>query len=246
MHETPDQDAGSEVNRRRSGRSGMDAPEATMGKRDAPSQEEREYYSLSRRVYGVFASFYDVVAFPIRGLRRKVASLVDLKPGSRVLDVATGTGSQALAFAEQAGEVVGIDLSEAMLRVARRKNRFSNVTFQRADAVKLPFGDGSFDAACVSFALHEMPASIRDRVVREMARVTKPGGVAVVVDYGLPRNRVASWLAYHIVKLYERDHYATFVRSDVAGLIESAGLRVSDDRLVLGGLARIMVGRRTE
>ena len=101
-----------------------------------------------------------------------------------------------------------------MLRVARRKNRFSNVTFLRADAAALPFGDQSFDAACVSFALHEMPASIRDRVVREMARVTKAGGVAVVVDYGLPRNRVASWLAYHIVKLYERDHYATFVRSE--------------------------------
>ena len=154
--------------------------------------------------------------------------------------------SQALAFAEQAGEVVGIDLSEAMLRVARRKNRFSNVTFLRADAAALPFGDQSFDAACVSFALHEMPASIRDRVVREMARVTKAGGVAVVVDYGLPRNRVASWLAYHIVKLYERDHYATFVRSDLAAVLESAGIRVSDDRLAVGGLARITVGCRTE
>jgi hypothetical protein len=77
-----------------------------------------------------------------------------------------------------------------------------------------------------------------------MARVTKARGIAVVVDYGLPRSRVASWLAYHIVKLYERDHYATFVRSDVAALLESAGVRVSDDRLAVGGLAQIMVGRR--
>jgi demethylmenaquinone methyltransferase/2-methoxy-6-polyprenyl-1,4-benzoquinol methylase len=217
-----------------------------MDERDAPSQEERDYYSLSRRVYKVFASFYDAVALPIRGLRGKVASRVELRPGSRLLDLATGTGSQAFAFAEQAGEVVGIDLSEAMLRVARRKNRFSNVSFLRADATELPFADESFDAACVSFALHEMPASIRDRVVREMARVTKVRGVAVVVDYALPRNRVASWLAYHIVKLYERDHYATFVRSDVAALVERAGIRVSDNRLALGGLARIIVGRRTE
>ena len=120
-----------------------------MDEREAPSQEERAYYALSRRVYAVFASFYDAVAFPVRGLRHKVASLVELRPVSRLLDVATGTGSQALAFAEQAGEVVGIDLSEAMLRVARRKNRFSNVTFLRGDAVALPFGDESFDAACV-------------------------------------------------------------------------------------------------
>jgi ubiquinone/menaquinone biosynthesis C-methylase UbiE len=155
----------------------MDVPKATMDERDA-GQEEREYYSLSRRVYEVFASFYDAVVFPIRGLRRKVASLVELRPGSRLLDVATGTGAQAFAFAEKAREVVGIDLSEAMLRIARRKNRFPNITFQQADAAELPFEDGT--------------------------------------------------------------------RSDVAALLESEGIRVSDHRLSLGGLARIMVGRRRE
>ena len=91
-----------------------------------------------------------------------------------------------------ADAVIGIDLSEAMLRVARRKNGLPNVTFQRADATALPFEDANFDAACVSFALHEMPATIRERVVREMARVTKVGGTVVVVDYALPRNRAAS------------------------------------------------------
>jgi demethylmenaquinone methyltransferase/2-methoxy-6-polyprenyl-1,4-benzoquinol methylase len=172
--------------------------------------------------------------------------MIDLGPGSRILDVATGTGAQAFAFADNAGEVVGIDLSEAMLRIARRQNRFPNVTFQQADAAELPFDDETFNASCVSFALHEMPISIRERVIREMARVTKPGGSVTVVDYGLPRNRVASSLVFHIVKLYERDHYASFVRSDLNAFLLNAGVDPSEHRPALRGLAKILTGRRSE
>lgn len=208
-----------------------------------PADEERAYYSLQRRLWAAFAPLYDSIVFPFRTLRRQVARIVKLPPGSRVLDVATGTGAQAFAFAETAGAVVGIDLSDAMLRIARRNNRFPNVTFQQADAVALPFADGSFDASCVSFALHEMPAGIRERVVREMARVTRPGGRIVVVDYALPSRPVSRWLAYHIIKLYEREHYATFVKSDVVGLLDRLGIEVSDRRPVLRGVAQVIVGR---
>lgn len=192
--------------------------------KDSPgtTEEEREYYSLSQRIYSVFAQVYNAVVFPFRSLRRDLEDTAGLSPGSRLLDVATGTGAQAFAFAGKVREVVGIDMSEAMLCVARRKNRTPNVTFLQADAADLPFEDESFDASCVSFALHEMPPSIRERVVRAMARVTKPGGAVIIVDYGLPRNRVASWLAYHIVKLYEPNRYASFVKADVAALLEGA------------------------
>ncbi len=210
------------------------------------TEEEREYYSLSQRIYTVFAHVYDAVVFPFRSLRHAVADMARLSPGSRLLDVATGTGAQAFAFAGKVREVVGIDLSEAMLRGARRKNRFGNVTFLQADAADLPFEDESFDASCVSFALHEMPVSIRERVIREMARVTKPGGSVIVVDYALPRNRVASSLAYHIIKLYERDHYASFVNADVAALLESAGVEPSGHRPALLGFAQVTTGRRAE
>jgi demethylmenaquinone methyltransferase/2-methoxy-6-polyprenyl-1,4-benzoquinol methylase len=109
------------------------------------TDEERAYYSLNRRFWRVFAPFYDVfflVVLPIPNLRREVLRLASLAPGSRILDVATGTGAQALAFAPTAKEVVGIDLYEAMLSIARRKNRFANVTFKQADAASLPFEDG--------------------------------------------------------------------------------------------------------
>ena len=204
--------------------------------------EERAYYDLNKRVYPAFAPFYDLVALPVRRLRHQVVELVGAVDGKRVLDVATGTGSQALAFAARGAEVEAIDISEAMLRVARRKNRFATLTFRRADATKLPFSIAAFDVSAMSFAAHEMPETVRERALREMARVTQRGGKVVLVDYGLPRNTVGRWLVFHIVKLYERDHYAEFVRSDLQALLRRCGIEPIIDRPMLGGIARIVVG----
>ena len=137
-----------------------------------------------------------------------------------------------------------MNLSEAMLRVARRKNRFANATFVHGDAAALPFEDASFDASCISFALHEMPASVRERVIREMARVTKPAGRVVIVDYALPRNRVTSWLAFHVIELFEHKAYASFATTDLHRLLDDAGVELSSRRYALLGMAQIVTGRR--
>lgn len=208
--------------------------------------EEREYYSLSERVYEKFAPFYDFVVLPLRRMRREVAEMSEVHTGTKILDVATGTGEQALAFAEKGAEVIGIDLSEQMLRVARRKNRLPNLSFQRADAAELPFPAASFDVTCISFALHEMPQSVREAVLSGTARVTKPGGLIVVVDYALPRGPLASALSYHFVKLYERDHYADFVRRDMPDMLAKAGFRLRDSRARLLSAARVWTGVRDE
>jgi len=210
-----------------------------------PLEEERAYYSFQRRAWALFAPFYDAVVFPFAKLREEVAAMVDVPVSGRVLDVATGTGEQAFAFARRGRDVVGIDMSEAMLRIARRKNRYPNVTLELADASALPFVDGSFDASCVSFALHEMPETIRWRVLAEMMRVTKRNGAVVVVDYALPRGPVASWLAYHIIKVYEGHHYETFVNTDPNAMLTQLGVRVRERRSVLGGVGQIVIGERS-
>jgi demethylmenaquinone methyltransferase/2-methoxy-6-polyprenyl-1,4-benzoquinol methylase len=204
--------------------------------------EERAYYDLNEKVYPAFAPFYDLVALPITRLRRQVVDLVGAVDGLKVLDVATGTGSQALAFAARGAEVVGIDISEAMLRVAQRKNHFATLAFRRADATKLPFSTAAFDVSVMSFAAHEMPESVRERALREMARVTRRDGKVVVVDYGLPRNPAGRWLVFHVVKLYERDHYAEFTHSDLPALLRRCGIEPIVDLLALSGIARIVVG----
>jgi hypothetical protein len=83
-------------------------------------------------------------------------------------------------------------------------------------------------------------------VALEMVRVIRPGGKILVVDYALPRNPVAAWFAFHFVKLYERDHYAEFVRSDLRALLRRVGVEVEAQRSGLAGLVSIYTGHRRE
>jgi len=117
--------------------------------------------------------------------RRKVARMVrDLKPG-KVLDLATGSGDLAAEIAKQCPEVAitGADFSAPMLEVAR-KRRVPNLELIEADAMKLPFGPATFDVVTAGFGLRNM-ASWPD-AVWEMARVLRPGGTLVILDFSLP------------------------------------------------------------
>lgn len=209
------------------------------------STEEREYYSLVKRVFAVLAPCYDAITLPLRPVRSKVADLIGAGDGAKALDVATGTGGQAFAFARKGYDVTGIDLSEAMLKVASSKSRYNNVRFQVADATSLPFEDYTFDVSAISFALHDMPSTIRGKILKEMARVTKAGGTIVIVDYALPRNRIGRFLVYHFTKLYESKYYVDFINSDIEELLREYGIRLEATKGILFGAGRILKGKRT-
>jgi len=206
------------------------------------TDEEKEYYSLLKTVFSILAPFYDTVTMPFSRVRTEVANFTNARSGSKILDVATGTGKQAFAFAKKGHDVIGIDLSEAMLNVANKRNEYGNVKFQVADATDLPFDDKSFDVSCVSFALHDMPLSIRDRALKEMVRVTKPRGMIIAVDYALPDNKFWRFLVYHLVKLYERSYYSKFIRSDLEALLRKSGIEIKDELPALLGAGRILKG----
>lgn len=164
---------------------------------------------------------------------------------SRILDVATGTGAQALAFCRDCYEVADIDLSEAMLAVANRKRKkkgLGNVTFGVADATNLPFADGSFDLSCISFALRDMPPAVQRKALKEMVRVTRSEGEILVVDYGLPRSKLARFLVYHFVSLYEGKYYEGFVVSHLTAMLRDAGVEPKQELSVLLGAGRIIKG----
>lgn len=209
------------------------------------ADEEKEYYSLIQRVFGALAPFYDAVTLPISGLRDTVVKFTNARNGSKILDVATGTGKQAFAFAKEGHDVAGIDLSKAMLKVAARKNKYGNVKFEAADAAKLPFGDNRFDVSCVSFALHDMPLTIREKALKEMARVSKPEGMIVIVDYALPKNKLGRHLIYRLVKLYERRYYSKFIESGLEASLSKAGVEIKAELPVLLGAGRILKGKKT-
>jgi demethylmenaquinone methyltransferase / 2-methoxy-6-polyprenyl-1,4-benzoquinol methylase len=123
--------------------------------------------------------------------RERAADLARVGPGSRVLDVATGTGDLAFELARRVapdGEVVGSDFSEAMLARARAKATAAAngaaVRFERADALELPHEADSFDAATVGFSARNYADLARG--LREMARVVRPGGRVVVLEFTTP------------------------------------------------------------
>jgi demethylmenaquinone methyltransferase / 2-methoxy-6-polyprenyl-1,4-benzoquinol methylase len=121
--------------------------------------------------------------------RERAVDCAHVGPGARVLDVATGTGDLALELARRVapgGEVVGSDFSEAMLARARAKAQSgaAAVRFEWGDALELPYGDSSFDAATVGFGARNF-SDLR-RGLAEMARVVRPGGRVVVLEFTAP------------------------------------------------------------
>lgn len=209
------------------------------------NDEEEKYYSLLKKYASILAPFYDAVTLIISGVRDKVVDFANLRSGSIVLDIGTGTGKQAFAFAKKGYDVVGVDLSEDMLRIANRKNKYENARFQVADASNMPFEDRSFGASCVSFALHDMIPAIREKALRETARVTKQNGTIVIVDYALPKNRISRFLVYHIVKLYE-PYYEEFIKSDLETLLTESGIEIKERLPVLLGAGRIIKGSKMD
>lgn len=204
------------------------------------TDEERKYYALNRKWWPRLAPFYNLMVAPFSRLRDKVADVIASGNRLQVLDVATGTGKQAYAFARKGHVVTGVDLSPAMLKLASDGNRYANLQFRTGDATSLPFSEATFDVTSISFALHEMPASIIERVLAEMVRVTKPGGTLLLVDYGLPGNRVGRFLTYHIVKLWEGQSYARFLIFNLVASLSANGVIIQRDTAFLAGIARVV------
>lgn len=114
--------------------------------------------------------------------RKAVAAAVDARPGQRVLDLAAGTGSSSQPFARAGAHVIACDFSLGMLKVGKRQ--FPRLDLLAGDALRLPFGDGVFDAVTISFGLRNVHDI--DAALSEMARVTKPGGRLVVCEFSAP------------------------------------------------------------
>ncbi|WP_314457619.1 demethylmenaquinone methyltransferase [uncultured Microbacterium sp.] len=115
------------------------------------------------------------------------------KRGERILDLAAGTGTSSMAFVPSGAHVVAADFSRGMIAEGRRRHgRVPNLEFVQADATDLPFDDGEFDAVTMSFGLR----NVNDprRALRELRRVTRPGGRIVVCEFSHPPSPVFNGL----------------------------------------------------
>ncbi|MFI6687588.1 demethylmenaquinone methyltransferase [Streptomyces sp. NPDC050485] len=149
--------------------------------------------SLDKQPHEVATMFDDVAAHydltndvlslgQARLWRKEVAKAVDARPAQKVLDLAAGTATSSQPFAAAGAYTVPCDFSLGMLRVG--KQRHPHMPFTAGDATKLPFRDDTFDAVTISFGLRNVQDT--EGALREMYRVTKPGGRVVICEFSQP------------------------------------------------------------
>ncbi|MCK5674729.1 MAG: methyltransferase domain-containing protein [Spirochaetales bacterium] len=190
--------------------------------------------------YDSMASYYDKVLEPILWkMRRKIIKVSNIQKGMKVLEVACGTGTQAVRFKKKGAEYTGVDLSPAMLEVAEKKN----LNCLHADGTKLPLEDNFFDLSTITLALHEVDPEVSKQLIIEMLRVTKGDGSLVLVDYTKSKKNIYSKIAnssiHYVEKLVGGSHYRNYKKFMKSGglkaFLESFDFDIIEEKLIFGG-----------
>jgi len=203
------------------------------------------------RVWRRLARFYDqfmkLVFLPCGGegsFRRRCVDFASPAEGDQVLDICCGTGtltSLIAARVEHDGQVIGVDLSESVLEIARKKRRNVPVTFQRAEAGNLPLASARFDKCFISFGLHEMPKQARQNTLGEIRRTLRSGGRLFVVDFNLPAGALARFAIKAFVKLVEdKEVYKMLLDGSLLTEVEEGGLALKRREFICGGMIQLI------
>jgi ubiquinone/menaquinone biosynthesis C-methylase UbiE len=180
----------------------------------------------------------------LRGFRKSIPGFSGMKAGDRVIDICCGTGAQVLEYGHHGIFATGIDTDLGMLKIAtktRMRQKAINVSFQLADATKLPFTDGFFDYASISLALHDKEEHIRYQIISEMKRVTREDGALILIDFHVPLPaNVWSLIARAIEYFVGGTHYQSFKKyianNGLEGIIKNHSLREKDRTSLMNGL----------
>jgi len=218
-----------------------------------PGAGGRSTSGYYRDEFGRLASLYD---FGIRnafrwaggeiGFRCGIVEAADVRAGHHVLDVACGTGTLLALLAACAGpdgRAVGIDMSEQMLEMGRKKVKLAQVEFIRANAEDLPFEDASFDRITASLAIHEMNRPGRLNALAETGRVLKPGGLVVLADMRRP-DTWTTRLGMKFIRLVETDTLTDMWSDGLYHEVREAGFKDVTRHIAGRGFFEIIVGMK--
>jgi len=184
------------------------------------------YHRRQERVYQLLAPYYDRF---VQGHTREITAIgVSLLSDVRdktILDVGTGTGNLAFALTDAGACVTAVDLSPALIRVARGKPGADSICFAVMDAAELAFGPGSFDYACAAMMLHEIPDPYRTRALAEMVRVCRSG--VLIIDFR--RGQDLHWTT-RLVETLEMSAYRSYLDYALAAKLDMLGCPVVTER----------------
>lgn len=149
-----------------------------------------------------------------------------LAPGSRILDVGSGTGRPTTSTLTAAGhEVLGVDVSPVMVELAARQ--VPDATFRCVDIREVPLDEGSFDAVCVYFSLLQMSRADQSELMRRLARALRPGGSLVLATVPLDVED------FEAVFMGQAVRATSFAAEGVAAMVKEAGLDVVSEQTVV-------------
>jgi demethylmenaquinone methyltransferase/2-methoxy-6-polyprenyl-1,4-benzoquinol methylase len=218
---------------------------------------------LVQRLFGSIAARYDLANHALScGLdylwRRRAAAIVRGWAPERILDLATGSGDLALALqrAVPKAEIIGADFCHPMLREASRKGLKQLVV---ADALNLPFEDGRFDVVTVAFGLRNMESFTA--ALCEMARVLRPGGHLLVLDFSVPRPPLRMFYRFYLHQVLPRlaawltgekgayEYLGASIEEFPQGpamnaLIDGCGFCAAKDERLTGGIVSLYTAQR--
>jgi demethylmenaquinone methyltransferase/2-methoxy-6-polyprenyl-1,4-benzoquinol methylase len=231
--------------------------------------DETEKASRVRGVFDSVARRYDIMNDVMSmGLHRVwkayTVAVANLKPGDRVLDIASGTGDLARAFARKVGDgglVLHTDINEAMLRTGRDRLVDEGMVLPTlvCDAEQLPLKRNSFDLVSVAFGLRNM--THKDRALAEMCRVLRPGGRLLVLEFSqvaAPLRKPYDWYSLNVLPLMgklianDADSYRYLAESirmhppqaELKAMMQAAGFGHVDVHNLTAGVVALHVGIR--
>lgn len=161
---------------------------------------------------------------------------------TQVLDLCCGSGQATHFLVKYSQNVIGLDASPLSLQRAQRN--VPEASYVEAFAQKMPFADHLFDVVHVSTALHEMPREDLQKILQEVYRVLKPGGVFTLVDFHAPYNPIF-WPGLSVfLLLFETETAWQLIKTDLTELLTRTGFNVSQPMLYAGGSLQVIQAKK--
>jgi ubiquinone/menaquinone biosynthesis C-methylase UbiE len=177
-----------------------------------------------------------------------IVDWIDPQPGEKIVDICSGTGTLAIMIAKRLGgrgEVVGVELSPAQLRIAKEKEKPQGLHFLEGDAQRIPIRDFYFDKGVICGALHEMPQEVRKNVLSEACRIIKPGGRMVNVEQNKPGRKWKARL-FDFLESFNPEYttYKNMLKCGLTDEIKRAGFRVVKTTTTLWEFMQIVLAEK--
>ncbi|MBK1988831.1 class I SAM-dependent methyltransferase [Sphaerospermopsis aphanizomenoides BCCUSP55] len=203
------------------------------------------FRDLSYRYQWLYDGISRLAALAVGGeerFRQLALQGLTLHSHTHILDLCCGSGQATEFLVKLSQNVTGLDASPLSLRRAR--NNVPNATYVEAFAENMPFTDNLFDVVHTSAALHEMRPEQLRKIIQEVYRVLKPGGVFTLVDFHPPTNPIF-WPGLSVFFwLFETETAWELLKTDLPGLLRETGFEVDAPTLYAGGSLQVLQGRK--